>query len=168
MKMPIATTKKHETIRNSYETMMAQDHKLWSRIQHGMIVIFRSCSSNPRNQPSKPQWVQAGAAARCNPWYVRNPRPPKRHTSGQIGLSMCLSVCHLLNKSPFKLALEVGGAHFAQDLVQNENHHQKRKQTLVQNGIPSSYGGPAACLLASQLRPSKLHRRKLCYCYSKA
>ena len=27
--------------------------------------------------------------------------------------------------SPLKLALEVGGSHFAQNLVQNENHHHK-------------------------------------------
>ena len=38
--------------------------------------------------------------------------------------------------SPLKLALEVGGSHFAQNLVQNENHHHKQKQKLVENGIP--------------------------------
>lgn len=79
MKLRIATTKNHETIWNSYETMMAQHHKLW-------------------NQTSKPQWVQAGAAARCNPWYVRNPRPPKRHTSGQVGLSMSTGAISTLSK----------------------------------------------------------------------
>ena len=42
----------------------------------------------------------------------------------------------IILRSPLKLALEVGGSHFAQNLVQNENHNHKQKQKLVQNGIP--------------------------------
>ena len=62
------------------------------------------------------------------------------HIVYQICFSHHIILYHIqiyyIQISPLKLALEVGGSHFAPNLVQNENHHHKQKQKLVQNGIP--------------------------------